>query len=162
MDENSVIENARYIFSTGKLIHDRIMRVKAEALSCCGDDDMFSELSIPQLHMIMMIRMRGDVSITELSGILGVSPPSASTMVDRLVERAFLTREPSKKDRRKVVVQVAPEVVTRIEKVEERILSSFVDLVEKIGPETTRKWCEVLEQVKYIVGKELDENIGES
>ena len=32
--------------------------------------------------------------------------------------------------------------------VEDKILQLFIDLVEKIGPDTTRKWCEVLEDVK--------------
>ena len=38
-----------------------------------------------------------------------------------------------------------------IESVEETILRSFAELVEKIGPQTARKWCEVLERVKSVI-----------
>ena len=92
--------------------------------------------------------------IKELSELLGVAPPSASTMVDRLVEKKILVREMSPEDRRKVIVRVSPEAVADIEKTEEAVLSSFVDLVEKVGPETARKWCEVLERIKFVLEEE--------
>jgi DNA-binding MarR family transcriptional regulator len=72
-------------------------------------------------------------------------------MVDRLVEKGILTREHSVEDRRKVVVRVSPEAMEDIESVEETILRSFAELVEKIGPEITRKWCQVLERVKSVI-----------
>ena len=40
-----------------------------------------------------------------------------------------------------------------IEAAEESVLRTMVDLVEKIGPETTRKWCEVLQQIKRVLDK---------
>jgi DNA-binding MarR family transcriptional regulator len=99
----------------------------------------------------MIVRTLGQITMTELSSQLCVSPPSASAMVDRLVEKGILTREHSTEDRRKVMVRVSPEAMEDIKGVEETILSSFVDLVEKIGPETARKWCEVLERVESVL-----------
>ena len=49
-------------------------------------NDRFGELSAPQMNMLLMIRVRETVSVTELAALLNVSPPSVSTMVDRLVE----------------------------------------------------------------------------
>jgi DNA-binding MarR family transcriptional regulator len=74
-------------------------------------------------------------------------------MVDRLVERRLLTRTPSDQDRRKVVIRVSPEALKDIAQVEEMILGSFVELVEAVGPQTTRKWCEVLRQIKHVLEK---------
>ena len=67
---------------------------------------------------------------------MGVSPPSSSAMVNRLVEKGILMREHSRIDRRKVMVQIAPSVKTDIQTIEEAILLRFVDLVEKLGHET--------------------------
>jgi len=103
---------------------------------------------VAQMHLIRMIRDRAEITITELAEKLGVSPPSASVMVDRLVERGILLREQSREDRRKVLVRISPEAVRTIERIEKAILQSFVDLVEKLGPATARKWCEVLDKVQ--------------
>ena len=65
----------------------------------------------------------------------------------------MLTRTPSEQDRRKVVIRVSPEALKDIAQVEEMILGSFVELVEAVGPETTRKWCEVLKQIKKVLEK---------
>jgi DNA-binding MarR family transcriptional regulator len=89
---------------------------------------------------------------------LGVSPPSASVMVDRLVEKGLLSREPSREDRRKVLVSVSPEALQRIDRMEETILQSFVDLVEKIGPKTAGMWCQVLKKVREVQEEESPGN----
>jgi DNA-binding MarR family transcriptional regulator len=74
-------------------------------------------------------------------------------MVDRLVERGLLTRTPDDRDRRKVEIRVSPEAIEEIARVEEMILGSFVELVEAVGPETSQKWCEVLQQIKQVLEK---------
>lgn len=151
MQENETLAQARYIFTTGKMIRDHIFRIQNRHLAGCGKCEALGELSVPQYHTIMVVRTQGQITITELSEQLGVSPPSASVMVDRLVGKGILVREHSLKDRRKVVVRISPEAQKDIEGVEETILRSFVELVEKIGPETTRKWCQVLERVKSVL-----------
>jgi DNA-binding MarR family transcriptional regulator len=72
-------------------------------------------------------------------------------MVDRLVERGILCRERSRQDRRKVAVRVSEDVAEDIRRIEEKILSAFIDIIEKLGPDATRKWCEVLVQVERIL-----------
>jgi DNA-binding MarR family transcriptional regulator len=153
MTDQDVLNNARYIFTTGRMIHDRIMRISTGACLSTAKADRFGELSAPQMNMLMMIRVRETVSVTELAALLNVSPPSVSTMVDRLVERGLLTRTPSEQDRRKVVIRVSLEALEEIARVEVMILGAFVELVEGVGPDTTKKWCEVLEQIKQVLEK---------
>ena len=153
MTDQAVLTRARYIFTTGRMIHDRIMRISTGASMHNTKDDRFGDLSAPQMNMLMMIRVREAVSVTELAELLGVSPPSVSTMVDRLVERGLLTRIPSAQDRRKVVIRVSPDALKDITQVEEIILGAFVELVEAVGPETTLKWCEVLDQIQQVLEK---------
>jgi DNA-binding MarR family transcriptional regulator len=98
-----------------------------------------------------MARKERQVTITRLAELLGVSPPSASAMVDRLVEKRILSRERSPEDRRKVVVSISSNAVEDIERIEATILESFIDLVEAVGPEIAGKWCEVLAKVKEVL-----------
>jgi DNA-binding MarR family transcriptional regulator len=153
MADQDPLTSARYIFTTGRMIHERIMHISTGACMRLSKNNRFGELSAPQMNMIMMIRVRQAVSVSELATLLGVSPPSVSTMVDRLVERGLLTRTPSDQDRRKVVIRVSPEALKVITRVEEMILGAFVELVEAVGPETTQKWCEVLRRVKQVLEK---------
>jgi DNA-binding MarR family transcriptional regulator len=153
MTDQDVLNSARYIFTTGRMIHDRIMRISTGACMSTAKNDRFGELSAPQMNMLMMIRVREAVSVTELAALLNVSPPSVSTMVDRLVERGLLTRTPCDKDRRKVEIRVTPGALKDIAQVEEMILGSFVELVDAVGPETTQKWCEVLQHIKGVLEK---------
>ena len=82
MTNQDTLTNARYIFTTGRMIHDRIMRISTSACMNIAKDDRFGELSAPQMNMLMMIRVRESVSVTELATLLAVSPPSVSTMVN--------------------------------------------------------------------------------
>ncbi|MCP4689800.1 MAG: MarR family transcriptional regulator [Desulfobacterales bacterium] len=148
MHEKETLERARRIFSAGKTIHDHIISLQIGQLSLEGKQGGPEEMTMSQLQAVMATRARGQATITELADMLGVSAPSASAMAHRLVERGLLIREQDARDRRKVVVRVAAEAEGIIQRVEERILGAFVDLVEKIGPEYTRQWCEVLDRVK--------------
>ncbi len=153
MTDQATLDSARYIFTTGRMVYERVQRIAASACMSIAEAK-FKDLSAPQMNMIMMIRVRGAVSVTELAALLGVSPPSVSTMVDRLVERGLLTRRPSARDRRKVVIQVTPEAIEEIARVEAMILASFVELVEAVGAKTTRKWCEVLQHIKTVLDRD--------
>ena len=104
-----------------------------------------------QFSAVKAARLEGEVTISRLAEILGVSVPSASVMVDRLVEKKILTRERSREDRRKVVVRVSPVVARDMERVEDAIFRSFVEIVRKVGPDVAKKWHEALTKVKTVI-----------
>lgn len=153
MRNNATTEMARYIFTTGKLIHDRILKIQGQYLASF-EKSPFHELSMSQLHVIRIVREFGELSMSGLAEQMAVSPPSASAMVDRLVEKGVLCREHSTQDRRKVVVRISPEAVKKAEMIEQSIMQLFVDLVDKIGAETAQKWCDVLSRVKSVLSEE--------
>ncbi|MDF1590095.1 MAG: MarR family transcriptional regulator [Desulfobacterales bacterium] len=154
MKNDEIWQQARYIFTTGKLIHDRIDRIISSHLVTCEGAKTFKDLSLVQLHVVMNIRNQGAMSISDIARQMGVSPPSASVMVDRLVDKGILVRRQSTEDRRKVVVQISPETTKTSSEIENTILAFFVGMVEKIGPETTRKWCQVLEKIITVLESE--------
>ena len=154
MKENKTWEQARYIFTTGKLMHDRIERIISSHMVTCESCKTFKDLSLVQLHVVMNIRKQGPMSISQIARLMEVSPPSASVMVDRLVEKKLLIRRQSTEDRRKVVVQISPEATKTSHEIENTILAFFAGMVKKVGPEVTSKWCEVLDRVKTVLESE--------
>lgn len=145
---------ARYIMTTGKLIRDRMVTLQNPHFGSGKGKQILKELSLSQLQTIMTVYSSGQISMTGLSKKMRVSPPSSSAMVSRLVEKGILIRKHNPRDRRKVIVQIAPPFKTHIQIIEESILLRFVELVEKLGHETTVQWCDVLEKVKAILEQE--------
>ena len=90
MADIKITEQARYIFSIAKMLRHHVLSSLAKVKGECAHGD----LSMAQMNLILAVRARGEVTLTELAEILAVSPPSVSVMVDRLVERGFLQRDP--------------------------------------------------------------------
>ncbi|MFI7545813.1 MarR family winged helix-turn-helix transcriptional regulator [Actinoplanes sp. NPDC049599] len=64
-------------------------------------DPLFaSQLTMPQLKILMLLHRLGDTSGRELAGLLGVSLATMSGMVDRLVAHSLVTRAEDPHDRR--------------------------------------------------------------
>lgn len=155
MANDATIEAARYICDTGKIVHDRILKIQSLNFAS-SDDGTANELSMSQLNAVKTLLECGELTMNELAERLDVSPPSASAMVDRLVEKGVFSREHSTKDRRKVVVRISPEGLKVAEEIKSSILQFFIELVEKIGVETAQKWCDVLSSVKTALAEEPD------
>jgi DNA-binding MarR family transcriptional regulator len=155
MQEPTTEDLARYIFTNGKVIHDRILKIQNDHMQRYQNDcDAIGELSLNQIHTIKLVHHRGEVYMTELSTLLGVTPASASGMVDRLVDKGILIREHSTTDRRRVIVRVSPSAVDQIHQIEAAILQSFFEIVERLGKKTAQEWCRILGKIK----KALDEH----
>ena len=122
MSKSGIQEQAHLIFTTGKMIRNHVMRILTDHAAQEGCFD----ISGPQLFALLVLRDRGPATITELSHVLEVSPPSASAMVDRLVEKGILTREHSREDRRKVVV-FQPHRYSRTKALFEEFARSFYE-----------------------------------
>ncbi|HEB50564.1 MAG TPA: MarR family transcriptional regulator [Desulfobulbus sp.] len=150
MVDQEAMEYARYIFGVGKKLRRHVFTRMARLKMDCNDCAI-PDLSVAQLDLLMSVRSQGEVSLGGLAALLGVSPPSASVMVEKLVERGLLIRERSTVDRRKVMIRVSPGESERLDRMEQRLLASFVELVEEVGMETAARWAEVLRQVEQVL-----------
>lgn len=160
MSKTSITNQARYIFSIGKMLRHHVFtslaRVEGKSRECVHGD-----LSLAQLNLMLAVRGKEEVTLTELAEILAVSPPSVSVMVDRLVEKKLLARERSASDRRKVIIKVSSDADQHIAEMEERMVGAFVEILEELGPEIAGKWYEVLGHVEQVLEKrQIDQEKG--
>lgn len=150
MVNKKTLEQARYIARAGRKLKDHIFSIQSSLhdghANCQGE-----ELSMAQVQVLMTLQSCGESTISNLAAKLQVSPPSASAMVDRLEDKGLLHRKRSTKDRRKVVVRLSEQAALQAGTMEAAVLAAFLDLVEKVGPETAQKWCEVLERVEQVL-----------
>lgn len=65
-------------------------------------------ISVPQFRALRFIQRSPDSSLSSLAEYLGLTPPSASKLVDGLVKQKFVIRKTSAADRRKVTLGLNP------------------------------------------------------
>ncbi len=153
MDEE-MLQIADTIMTAGRMLHDHINRLKVNEVKSGGKIADFHELSIPQANVILAVNRLEQISVSGLANHLGVSPPSASTMVDKLVEKGFLLRKQSSEDRRKVVISIAPDMKKEMATIEKIIYGRILSLVEKVGIDSGRKWRDALLKVKEVLDEQ--------
>jgi len=155
-----VYEQASYLFETVRMLQARMCARHAGLNACTGKGGETLELTIPQMHMLHKIRELGGATIKELAESLYVSAPSASAMVERLVEMGAATREQSRIDRREVIVRVATAGEHTLDVLERQILESFVELLEGVGPQFAQMWCDVYERIREVLNQEQNRRHG--
>lgn len=149
-----LLNQARDLHRTVRMVQAQLVRRfnsrprLSNGQTCCTD------LTLPQCNALMAVREAGEMSIKELSEALQVSSPSASAMVERLVEMNMLEREQSKVDRREVRVRVSEEGLADMDAMEAYVLESIVELLEQIGPEYSRMWCDVYARIREVFSEE--------
>lgn len=80
---------------------ERRKRAVARDMHECGQ-------SPAQLHLLGLLNELGPTTVSHLAALLGTSPPSASAMVDRMVDTGLVVRERNEDDRRVVTVSLSP------------------------------------------------------
>jgi DNA-binding MarR family transcriptional regulator len=61
-------------------------------------------LSMPQFGALAYLRRHGGASLSDLAAFMGLTPPSVSKLVDGLVARGMVSREPHPADRRRLML----------------------------------------------------------
>lgn len=149
MPNDIILEQARRLHRIVKQLQDRVLRNHGPFTVASGD--FSGELTFTQLSTLVAIRDHGEMSLKELAEATSVSPPSASTMVEKLVEMKAITREHSKVDRREVRVAISPRGLKAVESLEQIMLEELMSLIEGIGPECASQWVEVYERIEAFI-----------
>ncbi|THB74901.1 MAG: MarR family transcriptional regulator [Desulfobulbaceae bacterium] len=156
MSDELITKQARLLFRFGRHMRNQMLKVHMEAQA--GMEGMLAgDLSPAQVHMLLKVQEQGESTISDLAGLLEVSPPSVSAMADRLVEKNVLVRTRSDRDRRVVVVRLSEQAETQMSLMQEAILSGFARIIKKVGPELAEKWCEVMAQVEKAIEKDTED-----
>lgn len=73
------------------------------------------DITMAQAKVLYLVRATGSIQMSELVARLGVTVPTVSGIVDRLVERELVVRRGTPDDRRRVVVEITPSGVELID-----------------------------------------------
>ena len=74
------------------------------------------QLTLPQLRTIFIIAHNETSSVMQIAKHLGIGEPTASHLIDKLVQAGLVDRSDDPMDRRRAIVRVSPEGEKLIEK----------------------------------------------
>lgn len=152
----TVLQQARTLQRTIRQLQRRVLTRAATRVQHGPGAD--KSLTVAQLSTLLAIKEGGEMSLREIASAMGVSAPSASTMVDRLVEMGVLLRKPGATDRRAVRISVSAAGAAAVDAIETEMLESITDLLDKLGPSYARQWCEVYERIQSCLDE--DDSVG--
>lgn len=75
------------------------------------DDPEIKGLPLAQVKALIYLYDNGERSMSEVAGGLGVSLPSASELIDRLIERGLVQKTQDTADRRRVVISLTDPAI---------------------------------------------------
>ena len=94
-----------------------------------------AQLTLPQLKTAMILRQEGTWSVGRVAERLKVGEPTASHLIDRLVQSGLAERTEDEKDRRRTLVRLSPPGRKLVEERLQRTEEHLRELFQRISPE---------------------------
>jgi DNA-binding MarR family transcriptional regulator len=86
------------------------LRTAFGELRCVGSERLAKQgVSMTHLHVLSMLDHHGDLTMSHLADLLGVSLSNVTGLIDRMEERRYVERERDRDDRRVVLVRLTAE-----------------------------------------------------
>jgi len=89
-------------------------------------------LSIPQFRALRFLQTHPDSSLTGLAEYLGLTPPSASKLVDGLVKQALVNRQEASSDRRRLTLALTPTGESLVNQSRANAQSSLAQILDAL------------------------------
>jgi DNA-binding MarR family transcriptional regulator len=114
------------------------------------------QLSMPQMGTLHFLAAEGGQSVSAIAEHLDLSLAATSHLVERLVQRDFLTRAEDAHDRRLKRVELAPSGAALVESINQQASAAFDELLEPLPSELRERFeRDVLEILATIAPHEV-------
>jgi DNA-binding MarR family transcriptional regulator len=121
-------------------------------------DPLFSsQLTMPQLKILLLLYRMGDTSGRELAGLLGVSLATLSGMVDRLVAHDLVTRAEDPHDRRVRRISLSDNGAATIGKIITAGAAKQGRLLRRLSPAELRTVHDGLQAMVRVAAEDAEE-----
>jgi MarR family transcriptional regulator, lower aerobic nicotinate degradation pathway regulator len=107
-------------------------------------------LSIAQYHLLEPLAS-GPRTNRELAELAGIAPPTATRLVDGLLQRGFVSRVEDPTDRRAVVISLTPAGRTALAKKEREYAAGRARIAEALEPHEQEVAAELLRRLAAVI-----------
>jgi putative acetyltransferase len=113
-----------------------VTRILERNLECINSSDCcLCDINTAQCHMLVEIGRTKDSMLKDLAATLRIDVSTASKIVEELVKKEFVIREPSKLDRRSVQINLSDKGIQIFEQIENDMDFVFNEILDYIAPE---------------------------
>jgi DNA-binding MarR family transcriptional regulator len=105
------------------------------------------QLTGPQLSVLKELGRHGRAPIGMLAKNTFLGAPTVTGVVDRLERQGWVTRDPSKQDRRQVLISITDEGRQLLERNPPLLLDVFCVNLKRLSPAEQAQICDVLKRV---------------
>jgi DNA-binding MarR family transcriptional regulator len=107
-----------------------------------------------QLHVLGVLREVAPITVSQLASRLGISPPSTSSMVDRMVDAGLIERARSEEDRRIVTVWLTPAGEAALDEAIGGRRGMLERVLGRLGPAELRDTVRVLRRLEQALDED--------
>jgi len=111
-----------------------------------------------QMRIVMQLYRRGPAKISDIASWIGISLPTASEQIDRLVEAGMAERRVNPEDRREVLVDLSPRAIERAGFVWNLQRARIQRVLERFTPEEQPLIVRVLNAFADVFEQDPDES----
>jgi DNA-binding MarR family transcriptional regulator len=112
---------------------------------------MGSEKTTLQQGRVLALLIDHPLTVSGLAKKRGVSLQAASSLVQGLVERGWVTRTPDLSDRRQLLLEVTPDGLVHARLVREQMVDHLAEFLEGLSPEEINAAREFLPALKHLL-----------
>lgn len=109
--------------------------------------------SLPQLQALGFLQLNPDASLSDLAGELGVTLPTASTLVSRLVAANHVDRREDPASRRRVLLRLTPKGETRFETALATGQAQLAERLRALSVQDLTRVCRALSVLRAVFGE---------
>lgn len=106
-------------------------------------------LTLPKFRTLTYLRRHPDCSLSDVANFLGLTPPTVSKMIQKLVEQGIIERRVAE-DRRRVCLSLSKEGISALSKAREETRRQLAENLNSLSQEELAiliSALEILEQV---------------
>ena len=115
--------------------------------------DLDEEVTLTQFRSLVVLASRGPQTMAALAEALGVTPPTASRLCDRLVRKGLIRRRADRADRRQVRVALTEPGRRLVDVVTERRRQELARLLSSVPPDARRSVVDGLQLLTVAAGE---------
>lgn len=110
----------------------------------------FSSSSVLQVRVLSFVKRYPLSSLTDVSEHLGITKPTASSTVDRMVQQGLIQREEHPSERRRITLQLTPAGAEQIETITGEIQETLAALMKNLSLTDLSKIAEGLKRLREV------------
>jgi DNA-binding MarR family transcriptional regulator len=117
------------------------------------------DLSVPHFRTLAYLHRHPGASLSDVAAHIGLTLPSISKMVDRLVARELVTRRSGPQDRRRICLELTPQGESTYQAAASATRARLAERLAALSPDERATIGQAMRTIKVLFGAErADDN----